>query len=32
MTNKYVTTPCILHIPRYTCVGEEAEYVVKEGA
>ena len=32
MTNKYVTTPCILHIPRYTCVGEETKYVVKEGA
>ena len=32
MTNKYVTTPCILHFPRYTCVGEETKYVLKEGA
>ena len=32
MTNKYVTTPCILHFPRHTCVGEETKYVVKEGA
>ena len=28
----YVTTPCILHFPRYTCVGEETKYFVKEGA
>ena len=32
MTNKYVTIPCILHFPRYTCVHEETKYVVKEGA
>ena len=32
VTKRYVTSPCILHIPRYTCVGEETKYVVKEGA
>ena len=29
MANKYVTSPCN---PRNMCVGEEAKYVVKEGA
>ena len=32
MTNKYVTSPCIPHFPRYKCIGEETEYVVKDGA
>ena len=31
MTNKYVTTPCILHFPRYTCVGEENKVCCEGG-
>ena len=32
MVHKYVTSPCIPHLPRYKCVGEETKYLVKEGA
>ena len=31
MTNKYVTSPCIPHHPRYICIGVETKYVAKEG-
>ena len=34
MANKYVTSPCIPHHPRYTGIGVETKYVyvAKEGA